>query len=628
MKIQKILLGFVLLLLFNISSQVAVKAEWVASNGTARGYSDSFYYFVESGYNKYGTQAGTVDDVVDARAKGHANVRYSDGQVWMGVGFQSVIKVVCPNPKKARVNSVTIANTKIATVNLKEGDPAKNPYLYYNVKGIAYGKTTLTVKRSDGASFTVPINIVPYAQIQNDVGGYSKDVIMGLGQTIVPQKSIRNQLYTNQILYYEWTSSNSNIASVDSNGRINAKKTGTATVSCKIYDKIICYNKWHYTENYTYRTISYSIKVQDNMPIVDIYDMQNNLLNQKIVEKEIGTIMPINPRIPEMGGVIQWKFTSSNTKVATIDASGKINAVGVGTTTITAKGAEQTQYFTLNVIPVKETTTSAPKPLAVVLKSISLNIPNKEIILGSSLNIANYYKLNPENTKLKSLKVKVSNSNILYVKDKDTVVSKNPGVCTVTIEATDSYGNVRRASVDIKVRLAKPSIKFKIKSKRNVITIKKVPGAKSYTVYRATKNKGKYKKLKTITKLTFKDKKNSANKSYFYKVKANCSNAKYSSTYSNTVASLPKTPSIKSIKTQGSMYIITIKGKKADGYEVYYGTTKACPSLIGVGKAKKLAFTLNLNKGQTYYFKVRSRKKTGSIIIKSKFSKVKKYKVN
>ena len=52
---------------------------------------------------------------------------------------------------------------------------------------------------------------------------------------------------------------------------------------------------------------------------------------------------------------------------------------------------------------------------------------------------------------------------------------------------------------------------------------KKVTGAKKYEVYKGAKKKGKFKKVATVKKTTYTDKKikkSKKNKNYFYKVRA------------------------------------------------------------------------------------------------------------
>ncbi len=52
------------------------------------------------------------------------------------------------------------------------------------------------------------------------------------------------------------------------------------------------------------------------------------------------------------------------------------------------------------------------------------------------------------------------------------------------------------------------------------LTWKKVKNCTEYEVYRSTSKNGEYKKIKTVKKTTFTNKKLKAGKQYFYKVKA------------------------------------------------------------------------------------------------------------
>ena len=80
------------------------------------------------------------------------------------------------------------------------------------------------------------------------------------------------------------------------------------------------------------------------------------------------------------------------------------------------------------------------------------------------------------------------------------------------------------AIAKITVGLDKAKItKAKAKGKRAVLKWKKVIGAKKYEVYKGTKKKGKFKKIATVKKTTYTDKKikkSNKNKNYFYKVRA------------------------------------------------------------------------------------------------------------
>lgn len=94
-------------------------------------------------------------------------------------------------------------------------------------------------------------------------------------------------------------------------------------------------------------------------------------------------------------------------------------------------------------------------------------------------------------------------------------------------------------------KLSKPKLTNYAASSTSIKnTWKKVKGAKGYEVYRATKEKGKYKKVKTIKSgktVSWTNKKLKKNKEYFYKVRAykTVNGKKKYSKYSNTEWAVP-----------------------------------------------------------------------------------------
>ena len=69
--------------------------------------------------------------------------------------------------------------------------------------------------------------------------------------------------------------------------------------------------------------------------------------------------------------------------------------------------------------------------------------------------------------------------------------------------------------------LKKVSLRVKNKKKSTAsLSWKKVAGAKKYQIYRATRKKGKYSKIATTKKLTYKNTSLSKKKTYYYKVRA------------------------------------------------------------------------------------------------------------
>lgn len=108
-----------------------------------------------------------------------------------------------------------------------------------------------------------------------------------------------------------------------------------------------------------------------------------------------------------------------------------------------------------------------------------------------------------------------------------------PLYCTYELKVNSK--NVASASA-----LDRPTVKVKVAKKKAKLSWKKISEAKGYVIYRSTAKNGNYKKIATIKKLKYTDKKVKKNKKYFYKVKAY--------TISNGKTTYSKASSVKFVK--------------------------------------------------------------------------------
>ncbi len=115
-----------------------------------------------------------------------------------------------------------------------------------------------------------------------------------------------------------WTSSNTSVATVSSNGKITAKKAGTSTITVKTRDG-------GKTAKLTLTVVNKNIPVQG----ISITSKSDSMYVLNSV-KATATITPSNATNKSV------KWTSSNPSVATVDQNGNITGKAVGTTTITA----------------------------------------------------------------------------------------------------------------------------------------------------------------------------------------------------------------------------------------------------------------------------------------------------
>ena len=172
----------------------------------------------------------------------------------------------------------------------------------------------------------------------------------------------------------------------------------------------------------------------------------------------------------------------------------------------------------------------------------------------------------------------------------------------------------------------------------NSIQVKwnKVSDADGYVIYRSTTKKGKYNKVKTITKgsaITYKDTRRVFNRTYYYKVKAYKKaegQTKYSD-YSNIV----------SVKTKVAAPVVTLKKSSstrlrlswkkvsgASGYQIAYSTKKSSGYQTVKVKKSSTGYTIkNLKKGKTYYVKVRGYRTVKGKKVNGSWSAVKSIKL-
>lgn len=136
------------------------------------------------------------------------------------------------------------------------------------------------------------------------------------------------------------------------------------------------------------------------------------------------------------------KWSSSNTKVATVSKTGKVKAKKAGTATITA--TVNKQKYTCKVTVSKKT---------VLVSKVKLNKSKVTIYKGKT------YKLKATVSPSKAANKKVSwtssNPDIATVSSSGTVTAKKNGTVTITATAKDGSGKKRTCKVTVKTKTVK-----------------------------------------------------------------------------------------------------------------------------------------------------------------------------
>ena len=318
-------------------------------------------------------------------------------------------------------NSITWSstNTAVATVD-SEG----------NVTAKKAGTATITAKTKSGKKASCKVTVEePVAGIKLNKTTITMDnkraIILGV--TITPTNA------TNKTV--TWSSSNTSIATVEKNGRVTAKKEGTATITVKSSNG---------------KTATCKVTVEEPVTSIKMNKTTLALDNQK-TETLKTTITPTNAT----NKTVTW--SSSNEAVATVDKNGKVTAKKAGIATIKAKASNG--KATSCKVTVTEPVTG------VKLNNNQLTIENKKT---ETLKAT----ITPNNATNKKLEWSSSNTSIATVDGNGRVTAKKAGTTIITVKTIN--GKTASCKVTVKelptaVKLDKTTLKI---NKKKTITLK------------------------------------------------------------------------------------------------------------------------------------------------------------
>ncbi|MDR2969898.1 MAG: Ig-like domain-containing protein [Tannerellaceae bacterium] len=151
-----------------------------------------------------------------------------------------------------------------------------------------------------------------------------------------------------------WTSSNTSVATVDTNGKVTAVAAGKATITVTTEDgnhKATCEVTVNAPATTTVNVTGVSLSAA------------GATLQTAMTQQLTATVSPNNATNKN----VSW--SSSNTSVATVDTNGKVTAVAAGTATITVTTEDGNHKATCNVT-VNETTVPPTPALSISLSSL------------------------------------------------------------------------------------------------------------------------------------------------------------------------------------------------------------------------------------------------------------------
>lgn len=327
--------------------------------------------------------------------------------------------------------TVKIGEIKAITANVKPAN-ASNPRVSWVssdesvatvdsngvVKGIKAGKVTVTVTTASGkykASCVVAV-IKPVKSVKLNKTNIKINV--GRATTITPTISPS----TASIKTVTWSSSNNDVVTVDSKGKITAKAPGYAVITCKTKDG----------------GFKASCEVLVIRPVTGVS------LNKSSFTVEAGKTYTLKANVkPSDASNKSVKWSSSDTKIAKVSSSGVVTGVKSGKVTITAKTVDGSFTAKCTVTVIKK------------VNGISLNHTQGILYLGKSATLE--ATINPSDATNKTVKWSSSDSTVVTVDSKGYIVSKKPGTATITAKTEDGgftakcVITVKRAVTSIKL---------------------------------------------------------------------------------------------------------------------------------------------------------------------------------
>ena len=271
-----------------------------------------------------------------------------------------------------------------------------------NVTGVANGTTTIRATTTNGKVATCSVTVQTSPQsISLNKTNVTLDLV---GTQNTDLKVTYNPTTSNVQTSITWTSSNPNVASVDSSGNVMGKANGAAVITAETANgkKTTC--------NVTVHTSLQSISLNKNKLA---FDLSTSHKSEKLQ-------ITYSPSSANYNNSVTWK--SSNTNVARVDQSGTVTAVGNGGATITATA--QNGY-----------TAQCSVGVSTSIISLSVSPTSKTLNIGETVQLTG--TKNPtsasEGTQWTS-----SNTSVATVSGSGLVTAKSAGTATITFKNSSS----------------------------------------------------------------------------------------------------------------------------------------------------------------------------------------------
>lgn len=289
------------------------------------------------------------------------------------------------------------------------------------VTGKASGRATITVTSNDGSNKSASCEytvLIPVSDVK--LNKNTSTVPVGRSEkltAIIEPSNAHNQTLL-------WSSNDTNVVSVDSNGCVIAKAPGTAVVKAIAKDGSGASASCKYTVSWSPSGLA---------------------LNKKTSTLKVGTNETLKTIFNADATYREVKWISSNSSIATVDKNGKVTAIKAGTATITAtltNGSGQSASCTYTI-----------KPL---VSEIKLNKSSISILIGENYKFTETVK--PIDAFDTSVTWSSSDTSVATVDQNGNVNGKSAGKTTIKVTANDGSGVIGKCEVTVTIPVSSISI--------------------------------------------------------------------------------------------------------------------------------------------------------------------------
>ena len=303
------------------------------------------------------------------------------------------------------------SNTSVATVSSSGVVTAKST-----------GNAVITAKTADGSNLSASCNVT-VKQLATSISLNKTSETLYMGNTLQLTATVYPNSTSDKSV--SWSSDNSAVATVSSDGLVTPISTGTATITVR-------------TEDGSNLTAQCIVTVKQYATSISLSETDVTICTGNTLQLT-ATVLPTTTSNPS----VTW--SSSNTSVATVSSTGLVTAKSTGTAVITAKTADGTNLSASCNVTVKRLATS-----------ISLNKTSATLYLDQTVQLT--ATVSPSNATDQSVIWSSSDNSIATVTSTGLVTAIAPGNAVIT--ATTADGSNLSATCAITVKAYVTSLSF------------------------------------------------------------------------------------------------------------------------------------------------------------------------